>query len=883
MIQFLFRCLKNRSSGPVSLLPWLLFFVLIVWGFILSVPATPATAQEAPTSQSAAGPVLSSSNYQTCNLRLRDGKAPGDIRTIQYQLNALYQDNSQFPQDDKYLNDGRWGPVTRRWLAYFCAEFDVVQPAAYQAFMESILIDLDRATYLNALYPNWRGYIAPKNLLHLKNSDIANKIIAGIVEKTSQPALQTEVNTPDSTDYYQLTTADFTQLSQRQSTLAALKKLASQQFEQRSELYNSLRAAFTKLGKSVDIDALITSQILNLPAAPAQSLNIQSGDSANSTRSQADSGQAKNSDQQTTIKFQSATPQQISWQMKPGALQDTLNQENLVPVDKALLKKLAPLQNQVFASDLLIAMAFKLAGLPTSGEAVESILNLAKKTGDMPQSDSPMLWQAPDNCGCQDSKPAIQSDGTFYGFAPYWSLAGQHKKKDQPAYETIRFSQLDRIGYTAAVIKPDGDDIALILPPNWQNRTEYTRFIQMAERYRSAVDLVVTTPKHMTKSQLIQILTKRTGKTDDLVSMLVAAVKQPLDKRFVNRMKPILSFGLSPVPTMGDGVTLYLDLSPLNDEASQQVFVDFIRRLKAALQGVPVSEQLTATPGDRYFLNLVIPVRTITSHTYGDPQNIYRLGNLKQLARLTNLIITLPGDPASNPPSHVADNSQTSSSQTPGSQTTSSQKTKQNTASDNGYELDEISQIRELQAWLGGQPDQETVARIFPDIVPVLVTADSREQQTALNRLVRLSSWNFAGAAYWPVPLSEANQTLVSETFFPETPSVYPLMSELRQSFSRLMNVVCPNRWLLRVALAGVFTILIVLLVSSVWIYPLRRHLNSLPFVAVCCAAVLSLMLVFIADPFFMHYKIEIVFAFMLLTGLILATAWLVNREGEKP
>lgn len=475
----------------------------------------------------------------------------------------------------------------------------------------------------------------------------------------------------------------------------------------------------------------------------------------------------------------------------------------------------------------------------------------------MPQSQTPMLWEAPDDCGCQDSKPAIQSDGTFYGFAPYWSLSGSPAAKAAPR-ETIRFSQLDRIGYIAAVIKPAGDNAELILPPNWQNRPEFTQFLQTAKRYRSAVDLVVTTPKHLTKAQLIRILTRRTNATD-LVTSLVAAVKQPLGKRFVNQMKPLLSFGLSPVPTMGDGVTLYLDLSPLNDEASQQIFLDFVRRLKAALLGVPVSDQLTATPGDRYFLNIVIPVKTITSHSYGDPENIYDLDNLNQLARLTNLLITLPGDPASNPPDNT-------SAEQPATQ----------------HDLDEISQIRELQAWLGGQQDQETVAKIFPDIVPVLVTADSRGQKT------HLTGWSGYPAGIMPVPRSTGSFRRSRPTadqchFFPESPLLYPLLNQLRQTFTHVMNFVCPNRWLLRVTLTGIFTIMIVLLVSSMWIYPLRRHLNSLPFVAFSCASVLALMLVFIADPFFKDYQLEIVFAFMLMTGLILAAVWLANREGDKP
>ncbi|MEI8598228.1 hypothetical protein P4S64_13530 [Vibrio sp. M60_M31a] len=95
----------------------------------------------------------------------------------------------------------------------------------------------------------------------------------------------------------------------------------------------------------------------------------------------------------------------------------------------------------------------------------------------------------------------------------------------------------------------------LVLPPNWKTEPENTQFIRLAHRYRSEVDLVVTTPRDLTLVSLMELLDK------PLIDQLVDAIAQPLDSSIINRMKPIMTLGMESIPSIADGITLDVDLS----------------------------------------------------------------------------------------------------------------------------------------------------------------------------------------------------------------------------------------------------------------------------------------------------------------------------------
>lgn len=91
------------------------------------------------------------------------------------------------------------------------------------------------------------------------------------------------------------------------------------------------------------------------------------------------------------------------------------------------------------------------------------------------------------------------------------------------------------------------------------------------------------------------------------------------------------------------------------------------------------------------------------------------------------------------------------------------------------------------------------------------------------------------------------------------------------------------NRWMLRILLLAVFLTIGAILLISLWYFPLRKFVLSLPFVGLSAAAILGLMLVFIADPYFVDYQGPIVLAFMLVIIAILIIVRLVHKERDKP
>ncbi|SBS31950.1 hypothetical protein MSP8886_02290 [Marinomonas spartinae] len=836
------------------------FLALILLVMPLWASSSQAIAETAPTK------LWDSPQFKTCYRQLPEQNDRYLGQIIQQQLSVLYQENKDYQQASKKrpnaLSDGHFGPKTHQWLAYFCSEFGLSTTGDSQArqntaFVESILIDLNKASQLNDRFPAWRQSIKPTQLLILTSAQIAAKLPPKPSTKTtveSQQVMTSESSTENSVKkstirpyYYQLTAEDLAQLKRRKETLDSLTKLSAQQFDQRTKLYNALHEILSQsdilaANSSLNINTLIQRHTIDStnPQSTASETKSTSStqvtqaptlNSTNGVEQQPTSQMIETSTKSTT---QTNTPQNV-WQINPDALKSMLAKMNMTEIPKTLLKKLKPLEDEVFPSLYLMALAMKLSGVPPTAANMRSIIRIAKKSGIEPEQDIPMIWKAPDNCGCEDSLSSIFSVGTFYGLYPYWD----HPKTGQ----TINFSQLDRIGFVGAVIKPDQNGSKLILPPNWKPQPKNSQFIQMAHRYRSYVDLVVTAQKPTEKRLTEQY-------NEQLIHQIVASIAQPLDQYIINRMEPIVSFGITPIPTMGDGITLDINLSNLKTPQSQKQFLEFVRNLKKALLAQANSkranaEVITAQPNDRYFLNIIIPIKDVI-----DPTNkgFYQFENLKKLAQVTNLMIMRPSTPNSS------DESQ-----------------------------DELTQIQELYYWLSHQNNQLAAAQLFNRITPMLVTEGNRNQKHKLAQLVHLSGWSFLGAAYWPVPLNASSQTLIDETFFPTTSSYPPALNTVISVIDKVFNWVCPNRWELRLILFITFTVIISLLIISIWYYPLRPYLSKLPFVAISAAAIIGLMLVFIADPYFKDYQGPILLLFMLVIGLILFAVRLANKEGDKP
>ncbi|MBN3262245.1 hypothetical protein [Pectobacterium brasiliense] len=840
---------------------------LLCGGLIATIPPVGYTSQSNTAGQA--------QGFKTCSQRLTAGDNRYLGKVIQTQLTSLYQYNSDFQaqmkKDSKLLTDGIVGPVTRYWLDYFCSEFSFTAPESsnnrHSVFIESLLIDLGRATQLNALFPQWRTVIKPSELLHLTSAEIVQKLA-----DTSTPVLPPDPEISSSNTepyYYQLTEKDFASLALRQTVLETLEKLEKQQFDQRSQLYNQLSELFTQLNiptaQSINIDNLIdsytieppqpstsattststsTSQIMDGEAKGIDTENQHTADNnidnSNVDNNHADNNSPPNTSKQvvetsTQSNTQTTAPQLI-WQLNPEELKNTLTELPISALSKDELKTLAPLRDEVFPSLYLLQVAVNASGISPASSQGKSIVELAKKSGQSPTYAVPMQWEAPPDCACQDSVRSIFNVGTFYGFYPYW----QHLDKGQ----TIDFSRLDRIGYIGAVMKPEGNSNTLALPQNWSAKPTFSQFIQTTHRYRTKFDLVVTTPRDLSREQLTALF------TDDMVKRLVESVTTPMDEYVINTVQPWISFGLETVPTMADGITLDIDLSVLDTPGSQQALFFFLNKLKIALrqsyQHQPIVSELDypLTNSDRYYLNIIVPAKDVVAPKNG----FYNFINLDALSQRTHLIIVRPGSPDASDEAKV-----------------------------------ELDRIKDLQKWLSSQENQSAVQQVYKQLVPMLITEDNRSQTQDLTQLVNLSSWSFLGAAYWPLPLSEANEKLINKTFFPESPQYPKPINQVINSINSLLNWVCIYRMELRAGLFVSFMFILVFLAICIWSFPLRKHLSRFPFVALTSLSISGLMLVFVADPTFQDYQGPIMLTFIVVIGWILFAVRMVRKEGDKP
>lgn len=891
--------LLSLIRKPTQRLARLLTCGLLCAGLLSTIPASGYAAQLPLAEQDL--------TFKTCSKQLTASDRRNLGRVIQTQLASLYQNNADFQAQLKkgqLLNDGVVGPTTRSWLDYFCGEFVFTVPESsnnqHQYIIDSLLTDLGRAALLNSEYPKWRTVIKPSELLHLTSAEIEQRL--GL--HPPKPDIPTpDPEKPDSNTapyYYQLTEQDFATLALRQTVLETFSKVEKQQFDQRSQLYNQLSDLFTQLNISpeppINIDNLIDSYTIET-TQPSTSATTSTSTSTSTTTSPVSSGEEKSADagsqntsantsasaEETSTEDKNAqsaeadapdaskqvtetstqsdtqtTSPQLVWQLNADALKKTIEQHHITALTKEDLKTLSPLQDEVFPSRYLLQMAVKAAGISPDSLEDKGVFDLAEKKGLSPIHAVPMHWEVPEDCACQDSVRSVFNVGTFYGFYPYW----QHPGKGQ----TIDLSRLDRIGYIGAVMKPEANGSTLALPQNWLAAPAFSQFIQTTHRYRTKLDLVVSTPRNLSQKQLIGLF------TDDMVSRLVGAVTTPMDQYTINNVQSWMSLGFQNVPTMADGITLDIDLSILNNRESQQAFFSFLRKLKVALHQsyrhkTAISESVypdkdNDNDNDRYYLNVIIPVKDIVPEKDITPakdinqgkdivvptDNFFSFNNINTLSQWTNLLIIRPSLPETS-----------------------------------DEVKDEITQIRELQQWLSDQKNQSAVQQIYKRVVPMLITEDNHGQTQELGQLINLSSWSFLGAAYWPLPLSNINESLIETTFFSEAQKYPQPVTQVLNSINNLLNWVCIYRWEMRTGLFVSFIFILLFLAICIWSFPLRKHLSRFPFVALTSLSISGLMLVFVADPAFHDYQGPIMLIFIIVMGWILFAVRMVRKEGDKP
>ena len=184
----------------------------------------------------------------------------------------------------------------------------------------------------------------------------------------------------------------------------------------------------------------------------------------------------------------------------------------------------------------------------------------AKKMHSFDKSKN-ILWDG-SSCNCVHKNLA----GDVYGFYPYW-MAGEK--------QVIDFSLLTRVGYYGLGFDDKG---GIAHASRWSELN--TGFIREAQTYGSKVDLVIY--RNDWKTWSLSSAEEKAAAFENLAGQIVDLVDIPLSNLF-SEAKPYISLGATRRPIMGDGVTLYFDGYP-QDEESVAAFGKFIGALSDKLR-----------------------------------------------------------------------------------------------------------------------------------------------------------------------------------------------------------------------------------------------------------------------------------------------------------
>lgn len=626
--------------------------------------------------------------------------------------------------------------------------------------------------------------------------------------------------------YYQLTAQDLEQLAQRQAIIDAVAALEGQLFSQRYQLINALQPLLRPIRRQTD-DYL--AQLITSSSQPGV---VDDGSSADGAA-------------QTTTVYSLSSEGLAQWQQWP----------EIASLPQAELKPLTLLQDQLFDSEKLLAVALDNIGFAmldaVTGKPLHNteqnrlhqlVYNNAFKTGRWPeQAPTPLSWQATPDCGCAAEIVNRERFTNFsYGFMPYW----------QQGSSEIAFNAFNRIGLYSFTL---GERNQLKSPPNWRNNRQFNAFINTAQAHNTYLDIVVTA---------FDGISYQEADLRRLRQQLVAEVTTPMAGFALNNLQPWLSFGLSSRRTLADGITFNLDLTALS--ATEQLnFASFLRELRADLK-LPAQ----ATNADSYFINLKVPASAVlnaalpqlmTLHSKAAPvnmaQTLYAPEKLAELAPLVNLLLVRFDHSVEAALSPTA------------------------AAAQEPYHF--RREMKFLKTAIDAMANADDATLLLEKILPLfemrqleqsgqLSEADFRNDLTYAN-------WNFSGAAFWTLPLSQAQYNVVQQAF--SVPANYGYQQALQQ----LCDQVCPKRWFWRLVLALLLlSVLSLYLLATLFYYPLQRWLEHPAMLyGVPLVFAIGLLLILSCDPYWHQFQSVIliaVLAFVVL-GFVLYRRLQQRRE----
>ncbi|MCL1123736.1 hypothetical protein [Shewanella surugensis] len=798
---------------------------------------------------------------QTKLTPLLRNKMFGDL--VQTNLYIIYQYNKDYQKDRNQrpgtlLSDSIVGRVTERWLKHFCEEFTLNTGLPIDEFVTQFFGDLVIIAELTEIYPDWRTTV---ETAAFKQWSATQKTLTGQtltkqgasqVEKTSNSDNKTEKVATNCVEmmscfgqvtalhilvdkyylqqlnpavlwlpsaeqipqrYYRLTSEDIEQLTIWQTNIAKLKKIVGQTFESQASIDKILVPLLNPLLNTSSKSQSMRQDIALL-------VHIQPA--------------TKKTDDKA------AAPAQFYVTNESLAKMQT--RLNLVYLSSLQLTVLTQLENKQFLNAYLFKVALKWTNVTAlSSSTINGLVELALKNTQK-EGGEPLIWQPTANCPCAENISIRNSPQFFYGFSPYWDSTPQ----------SINFSQLTRIGYFSAAVSAD---YKLQLPMNWKNSHPYSDFIATAHKYRVKVDLVISNEQGVTSGTSTDKgsdeLTDQNRLSayyfnDDLIDDINQTIKQPLLDYPINRVKPLISLGASPVRTMADGVTLNLAL-PVLTPKEQSLMIDFIKKLKLKLNG---EMETGSGVEDRYYVNVMIPANELQKN-----DGLYTVENLIKIEPYVNLFIMLFEPLSLTSPMPLSE--------------------------------DRVAAMKALRTLFGEKDFADGVSQVFDKTVPLVLTNDNN---SALKQVLSYSKWSYLNTAFWTLPLSKADSQLIDSAFFYKgnnSDIINTTNSVINTAMSlatQTCDLICPNRWYLR---AGLFMITLIALfhaLASIGFYQLRRIYRTWYFIGFICVMAILVMLAFNCDPYWKAQQELIFFIFIILLLAANFFWWIKrNKEGNLP
>ncbi|WLE95734.1 MAG: hypothetical protein QTN59_13735 [Candidatus Electrothrix communis] len=171
-----------------------------------------------------------------------------------------------------------------------------------------------------------------------------------------------------------------------------------------------------------------------------------------------------------------------------------------------------------------------------------------------PYKTTPIQFSSGD-CGCV----TVQKNST-YALYPYWTAQGEKQEID--------FSNISRLAYFYLELDKKNK---ITDQRHWLDDKEKNKFITLARRHKTKVDLVLY--KEQWCGQQNSCPSRRAN--EELADTISDLLKPTL-----NHLKPYVTFGIAPTPTMGDGIVIYLTDLPHDSSC----FFSFIKVLRKKLQ-----------------------------------------------------------------------------------------------------------------------------------------------------------------------------------------------------------------------------------------------------------------------------------------------------------